>query len=72
MVLTRQFGTNPVPVPLCTPRITQGLIERDYFEDRGVDVMMILKLIFKKSNGEAGSGLLWLRIRSDGGRFSIR
>jgi hypothetical protein len=72
MVLTSELGTNPVPEPLCTPKITQGLMERDHFEERGVDVRMILKLIFKNSNGEARNGLLWLRIRPDGGRLSIQ
>jgi hypothetical protein len=30
---------------------------------------IILKLIFKKWNGEARIGLLWIRIRTGGGRL---
>jgi hypothetical protein len=32
---------------------------------------IILKQIFKKSNGEAWGGLVWLRIGSGGGSLSI-
>jgi len=43
------------------------LRERDYFKDPGVDGRIILKRIFKKWDGEAWSGLFWLRIGTDGG-----
>jgi hypothetical protein len=34
--------------------------------------MIILKLILKKWDGKAWTGLLWLRIGMGGGRFSVR
>jgi hypothetical protein len=36
--------------------------EGDYFEDPGVDGRIILNWIFKKWDGEACTGLIWLRI----------
>jgi hypothetical protein len=37
-------------------------MERDHLEDVGVDGRIILKYIFKKWDGEALIGLIWLRI----------
>jgi hypothetical protein len=38
-------------------------------EDIGVDRRIILKLIFKKWDVKAWTGLLWLRIWTGGGRL---
>jgi hypothetical protein len=38
------------------------LRERDHLKDLGTDGRIILKLIFKKQDGEAWTGLIWLRI----------
>jgi hypothetical protein len=46
-----------------------GLRERDHLGDLGVDRNIILKLIFKKWDGEAWTGLIWLRIGTGGGRL---
>jgi hypothetical protein len=39
-----------------------NLRERNQFEDVGVDGKIILNGIFKKWDGEAWTGLVWLRI----------
>jgi len=41
--------------------------ERDNLGDLGLDVRIILNWIFKKWDGEAWSGLVWLRIGTCGG-----
>jgi hypothetical protein len=38
------------------------LRERDHWEDLGVDEKIILKCFFNKWDGEAWTGLIWLRI----------
>jgi len=37
-------------------------LERDHLEDLVVEGRIILKLIFKKWDGEACNGLLWIRV----------
>jgi hypothetical protein len=43
-----------------------NLREGDHFEDAGVDVRIILKWSFKRSDG-ALTGSIWLRIGARGG-----
>jgi len=42
------------------------LTERDHLENSGIDERMILIFIFKKWDGEAWIGLIWLRIGKGG------
>jgi hypothetical protein len=44
-------------------------MERDHLEDLVVDERIVLRWIFKKWDGEARTGLLWLRIGTGGGRL---
>jgi len=39
-------------------------MERSHLEDPGADGIIILKLTFKKWDGEAWTGLIWLRIET--------
>jgi hypothetical protein len=46
-----------------------NLRERDHFEAPGVDGKVTLRWIFKKWDGEAWTGLSWLRIGTGGGHL---
>ena len=46
-----------------------NLIERDHLEDPGVDARIILRHIFRKWDGAARTGLIWLRIGTSDGHL---
>jgi hypothetical protein len=44
-----------------------NLSEKDHLEDPGLDGRIILRYIFRKWDGGAWTGLIWLRIGMGGG-----
>jgi hypothetical protein len=46
--------------------------EKNHSEHLGTDSRIILELIFKMRDGEAWTGLIWLRIGTGGGLLSMR
>ena len=52
-------------------RVLEGKPEVDYLEDPDVDGGIILRSIFRKWDGSAWTGLIWLRIGT-GGRLLKR
>jgi len=49
-----------------------NLREKQHLEDPGIEGKIISRWIFRKWDGEAWTGLIWLRIRTGGGLLSTR
>jgi hypothetical protein len=56
-------GRGEVHTGFCWGHLREG----DHLENPGIDGRIILKWIFKKWDGGAWTGLIWLRIRTGGG-----
>ena len=59
-------------IEVCTGCWWGSLRERGHWEDQDVDGRIILKWIFRKLEGVAGTGWSWLRIGTGGGHLWVR
>ena len=46
-----------------------NLIEREHFEDPGLDGIITIRQTFRKYDGRASTGSMWLRIGAGGGHL---
>jgi len=49
-----------------------NLRKKHHLEDPGIEGKIISRSIFRKWDGKAWTGLIWLRIRTGGGLLSMR
>jgi hypothetical protein len=59
-------------IEVCTRCWCRSLRERDHWGDQDIDGRRILRWIFRKLEGVAGTGWSWLRIGTGGGHLWVR